>query len=229
MNQPISGGTQLSESAGPRERILLAALEVFGELGYNATSTRMLAGRAGVNLAAIPYYFSGKRGLYVAVAEHIAAGMQKAMEPATEAARRSVASGDDDTLRNSLRGVLFALSDVMLNSPQSRLWAPFIMREQANPSEAFEVLHREAMASVMQVTAAVLGLLTGRAPDSQDNLITMHMIMGQILIFRTSRAGIVRALGWDEYNAERLATVQRHVWRNVEAIIDAARTQGEDR
>lgn len=229
MNQPIADGTQPPEAAGPQERLLLAALEVFGELGYNATSTRMLADRARVNLAAIPYYFSGKRGLYVAVAEHIAEGMQQAMGPATEAARESIASSDEDSLRSAFRGILFALSDAMLNSPQSHLWAPFIMREQANPSEAFEVLHRGAMAPVMQTTATVLGRLTGRAPDSEDNLIILQTIVGQILIFRTSRAVILRTLDWEDFNAERVASVRRHVWRNVEAIIDAARAHGEDR
>ena len=40
----------------------------------------------------------------------------------------------------------------------------------------------------------MLGRLTGRAPDSEDNLITMQTIVGQILIFRTSRAVILRTL-----------------------------------
>ena len=55
-----------------RQRIIEAALEVFGHYGFEGASTRALADRAGVNLAAIPYYFGSKEGLYRAVAEHVA-------------------------------------------------------------------------------------------------------------------------------------------------------------
>ena len=46
-----------------RRRILEAALEMFATVGYEGTSTRHLAERAGVNLPAIQYYFGSKEGL----------------------------------------------------------------------------------------------------------------------------------------------------------------------
>ena len=54
-----------------RRRVLNAALDLFGSLGFEATSTRMLAERAGVNLPAIQYYFGSKEGLYRAVIQQI--------------------------------------------------------------------------------------------------------------------------------------------------------------
>lgn len=47
-----------------RQRLLLAALRLFAEQGYAKTSTRELAEAAGVNIAAISYYFGDKAGLY---------------------------------------------------------------------------------------------------------------------------------------------------------------------
>ncbi len=47
-----------------RARLLDAALRLFGERGFAATSTRDIAEAAGVNLAAIRYYFGDKQGLY---------------------------------------------------------------------------------------------------------------------------------------------------------------------
>jgi AcrR family transcriptional regulator len=47
-----------------RERILVAALAAFAELGFDAASTRAIAARAGVNLGLIPYYFGGKQALW---------------------------------------------------------------------------------------------------------------------------------------------------------------------
>jgi AcrR family transcriptional regulator len=47
-----------------RNAILQAACELFGEYGFNAVSTRMIADKAGVNLAGIHYHFHSKGGLY---------------------------------------------------------------------------------------------------------------------------------------------------------------------
>ena len=219
--------TDKSADDGPRERLLVAALEVFGELGYSATSTRMLAERAGVNLAAIPYYFSGKKGLYLAVAAHIAERMQAAIAPAMAAVdARLDAEPDDDELRGLLRGVLFGLADVLIGSKESARWAPFIMREQAHPTEAFEVLHKNAMSSTMGRVATILGRLLRQPPDSEHNVIVMETIFGQILVFRASRAAALRALGWDDFTPERLERLKDHIWRNTQAILDAQRSAG---
>lgn len=45
------------------ERILDAAEALFAEHGFDATSTRMITTKAGVNLAAVNYHFGNKQGL----------------------------------------------------------------------------------------------------------------------------------------------------------------------
>ena len=47
-----------------RNHLLAAALKLFAEKGFASTSTRQLAAAAGVNIAAISYYFGDKAGLY---------------------------------------------------------------------------------------------------------------------------------------------------------------------
>ncbi len=58
---PRSDGTQA------RQRLLLAALKLFASNGFSKTSTREIADAAGVNIAAISYYFGDKAALYRAV------------------------------------------------------------------------------------------------------------------------------------------------------------------
>ena len=49
------------------ERILDAAEELFADLGFDATSTRAITTRAGVNLAAVNYHYGSKDALIEAV------------------------------------------------------------------------------------------------------------------------------------------------------------------
>ena len=76
-----------------RQKLIEAGVEIFGRYNFEATTTRMLADRAGVNLAAIPYHFKSKEGLYHAVVRHI-------VEQATPAYRAAVAE-INETLEKS--------------------------------------------------------------------------------------------------------------------------------
>ena len=52
------------------ERLLKAAVEVFSKVGYDASTTRMVAKKAGLNESLIHRYFESKSGLLIAVLNH---------------------------------------------------------------------------------------------------------------------------------------------------------------
>ena len=54
----------------PRDRILLAAGREFAEKGYEAATVRDICLAAGVNLAAVNYYFGDKKRLYTESVKH---------------------------------------------------------------------------------------------------------------------------------------------------------------
>lgn len=62
--QPQPGRKPRADGVQARERILLAALRLFLARGYASTPVRDIARGAGVNIAAIGYYFGDKAGLY---------------------------------------------------------------------------------------------------------------------------------------------------------------------
>jgi AcrR family transcriptional regulator len=57
------------EKLDKKDHILDAAERVFAEHGYDGSSTRLISGEAGVNMAMLNYYFGSKEGLLLALFE----------------------------------------------------------------------------------------------------------------------------------------------------------------
>jgi len=55
------------DTAGTREALLRAGIELFAEHGYEGVPVWAIAAKAGVNKALISYHFGGKRKLYLAI------------------------------------------------------------------------------------------------------------------------------------------------------------------
>lgn len=72
----------MTSSDSGRERILDAATRLFAALGYDGTSTRMIAEAAGLNVATVAYHVGGKRDLYLAVMERAHEAERAALETA---------------------------------------------------------------------------------------------------------------------------------------------------
>jgi len=68
--QPAGEARALS-ALDPRTRILRATTELLAEFGWNRTTTRKVAERAGVNNALVHYYFGTKRALLLQAATDV--------------------------------------------------------------------------------------------------------------------------------------------------------------
>lgn len=67
-----------------KDHILNIAEELFAEQGYEGTSTRMLAQKAGVNVAMISYYFGSKEKLFEALVDRKTAVLREKVQTAIE-------------------------------------------------------------------------------------------------------------------------------------------------
>jgi AcrR family transcriptional regulator len=74
-NPRRSAGAAPSERNATAERILGAALKVFASNGFDGTTTREIAARAGVNLGLLKYYFDGKEKLWKAAVDEVFADL----------------------------------------------------------------------------------------------------------------------------------------------------------
>jgi len=204
-----------------RQRIIDAALEVFGRHGFEGATTRMLAQSAGVNLAAIGYYFGGKEGLYRAVAEHVVATISERQGPV---AARAKAALDDPALTREaalahLLEIVDSIAEMLIGAGPADRWAAFIMREQMLPTAAFDIIYQGFQARMHAVCSALVARVVGGNPDDVAIRITTSTIIGQILVFRAARATMQRLLDWPEFSPERVAEIQSAIRRNVTRML----------
>src|SRR5690606_29850486 len=117
-----------------RERLLVAAVDVFGLHGFAGATTRMLTDAAGVNQQAIPYHFGNKLGLHVAAADYIGEQIKAHVAALRlHIEERLRASGGNGLPKSEARSLLTQLLQAMVElfvNPRSESWARFLIREQ---------------------------------------------------------------------------------------------------
>ena len=85
-----------AEKTEAREKLLFAARELFTVLSYEKVSTRMLAEKAGVNVAMIRYYFGNKEGLFETM-------VRETMEPIKKQVRQFSQEASQTGLKEVMR------------------------------------------------------------------------------------------------------------------------------
>jgi AcrR family transcriptional regulator len=224
--QPDSGDERADDT---KRKLLLTAIDVFGRHGFEGASTRMIASQAGANLQSIPYYFGGKEGLYIAVAEHIGSSIKARVHPVAERARAELAALAEagargpaaEPARALLRQILGTMARLFL-SEESAPWARFMIREQMEPTPAFDSLYAGVLEPVIGVLRALIGCLLEADPASEPVRLRALGTVGHIFMLRAGRATLVRQLGWQQIGAPEIAAVDALIAQVVASIQPSA-------
>lgn len=222
-----SSGSSRGEEA--RRRLLAAGLEIFGRYGYEAASTRQLAESAGVNLSAITYHFGNKAGLYNAVVASIAERMSSPLLPLLTEVNATLESSQltPDQAAHWLEEILDALAKRILDISQGEasLIVPIWIREQIDPTPAFDILYTTVMSQMLRPCTALMACLMNRPEPDEECRIRVFALVGQVVIFRLIRVAVLRTTGWTEYSEEHTTYLRGIIRQHTHAALDAARTQ----
>ena len=210
-----------------RKTLIDTATRIFARDGFHAVSTRDIARAAGVNQALIGYHFRGKDGLYLAVFEQITANITARIGPIAteiETALNSAAIGKRGPKEQERwLALLLKLTDGMaalMLKEESTTWAQLIMREQQAPTAAFSVLFDGFMGPMMNLLTILVQRIRGDH-DKNGARMTMLTIMGQVLVFRAARTGVLRHMKWTRVGDAQIAQIQAQVRTNVAAMLCA--------
>lgn len=207
--------------ADTRAQLIDAALDVFGRLGFEGASTREIAKAAKANLAAIVYHFGGKEGLYVAVAEHVAQSILSRMGPILVRVRSPAARANAGAARDALHTLAETFIAVILGEADAERWARFIVREQMQPTAAFDVIYR-ILGGAAETAVGLFSTILDQ-PESEELRIRVFTMMGQVLVFRVAQTLVMRQLKWKSIGERQRALITRIVVEQVDAVLEGAR------
>lgn len=213
---------KLNYDLDTRGRLLEAGVDIFGKHGFDAATTRMIANKAGVNVAAIPYYFNGKEGLYQTVVSHITGKLESQVETTLIEIEKWVAGGqlNRDQALVLLEKLLEKMISFMVGSPEAPRFARIVLREQLYPSSAYDIVFNRIMVPMINAVAKMVAKATGETPTRVANLRALSLI-GQIIIFRVARETMVRALGMEGYSSEETTEIRDVILEQTRAAIEA--------
>lgn len=210
-----------SKADRARGRLLEAALAVFGEKGLKGATVREIAAAAGQNVASIAYYFGGKKQLYRAVLEAIVRELRRHVGDVVvqAAALRQTQPPCPREARRLLRLFLTTVYLRLLSRTEVVAIGRIVVREQTQPSPAFEILYDQAFREFHEMLCFLVGTATGTDPAAKENIIRTHALMGQVWFFVVGRETILRRLGWRSLegpNADRVAAI---FCENIDLVI----------
>jgi AcrR family transcriptional regulator len=205
-----------------RERLLEAAVDVFGKHGFEAATTRMIAKSAGVNIAAIPYYFSGKEGLYQAAVSHIVEKIEAKAETTLQeiAALASEKHLPRETALGAVEILIGGIVNFMVGDQEAPRVARIILREQLDPSSAYDIIYTRIMSRIINAIAGFLTVILEDISPRTARLRAMAM-MGQVMAFRVARETMVRMVGLEGYSATETEEVHRIVLEHTRGSIES--------
>jgi TetR/AcrR family transcriptional regulator, regulator of cefoperazone and chloramphenicol sensitivity len=211
-----------------RRALIEAALTEFSRSGYHAASNRDIALRAKANQALIAYHFGGKEGLYLAVFEFLSEQIQARLGPAIATIQTRLADlqgksplshTEREECVSLVLMVIERLGALLVSDPMREI-AQLIVREQQEPTHAFDILYDSFMRHSL---GAITGLVRCIRPqDSREEAgISVAAIIGQVMVFRVARSTFMRHLGWNEIGPDQFAALMKRVRLNVRAILSA--------
>lgn len=199
------------------DRLLDTAIEQFGRLGLEGVSTRSLAAAAGTAMSSITYHYGGKEGLYLAAARRVADQIAQRFNATLEQAP-DPKSLDAPQATEQVSVLAEALLAMML-SPEAASWSRFIVREQMEPTEAFNILWTHMMGRV----AERLVRLVQRAGEGRwkptEAKVRAAALIGQVLVFRVARAAVLRVTGWSEIGPAQASDIRRVLRAHTQALL----------
>ena len=211
--------TQRYDERSVKEKILDAAGDVFGRVGYKAATIREICRAAGVNVASINYYFGGKEELYRTVVMDLISRtfVRYPVDEGTDGQ-----SSPQDRLRAFIHGALRRLL-----SPGGLSGYPgkgqLVSRDLADPSPFMDDMVNEFIRPTAAVLSAIVSELLGTGATIKDIMRCQISVIGQCFHYAMARPIVTRLVPMDFSDPSMIDELTDHITRFSLAGIESVR------
>jgi AcrR family transcriptional regulator len=204
-----------------QKRLLEAGGQVFAEKGFEGATVREICKRAGVNIAAVNYYFRDKERLYIEAVKHAACGSQEGHKVP------EWPSGTPPAVK--LRDFIHMFVARLMDSTRPAWHTQLMMRELAQPTSACGEWVRDYVRPMSEVLGSVLReMLPPRTPPWKLHM-TGFSIIGQCVFYAQCKPVIRLLIGEEERGRFTAEAVADHITGFCLAAFGLTAPVGADR
>ncbi len=195
-----------NEHTETRERILKIACEVFAKQGFRDTTVRDICEQAGVNVAAVNYYFRSKEKLYEEVCKY-ACGISS--EDGDQRFKLQSSNNPEEQLKSFVQALL---TNVLGRQPSS--WRHMIMsREMVEPTKAMSIIIRDMIKPRFQQLYSIVRELLGEKASDETVRRCCFSITGQCLYYRFAQPVVMKIHPQQKFDQASIAKLAEHITR----------------
>lgn len=203
-----------------KAKIIKAGLEVFSMSSLAVARTREIAAHAGVNHAAISYYFGGKKELYIEIANQIADFIAAFNQPYFEMAEKVFESGSPEDAKELIKD--FVLSRVCEEHEMNDVFRQIILiinrEELSQRADAFDIFYKKSFERSLLTLKRLVEIASRGEFEGVRACLVGEMIIGQVLILNSARNGFKKVNGWLVFGEDEIAQVKEMFYALVDRI-----------
>ncbi len=193
---------------GAREEIMKAADHLFGQVGFEAATTREIAELSGVNKALIHYHFKSKQSLYISVLDDYYTRLDETIQDALSR---------EGTLRERMLAVVDVYVDFLADNLN---FSRIVQRESSGGVHLDRV--REHLMPMFETGR---NLLEGAFPAARSGEFASHQLLtsfyGMIVGYFTYSGVIEHLVGRNPLSRKELAARKAHLHRMFDIVLEA--------
>ncbi|MFT4251908.1 MAG: CerR family C-terminal domain-containing protein [Caulobacter sp.] len=200
--RPAGGYAKADET---REKMIMAALRVFADEGFEKASTRRIAAEAGVTPPVLQYHFDSKEGLHRACGEYLVAQIMGRLAPVLD---RAAGAADPDAAVEVLCELMTTLASAGMGRVNMAEWKLFMARadaETAGPARA--VVEAGVAEPIMRAALLLVARALGLPPESEEARLRAMLLMSQVSVVTARRQRTLDVMGWSEFDEAAQAGV----------------------
>jgi len=193
-----------SQNRDCRERILEVAGEIFAECGFRGSTVRKICERAGVNVAAINYYFGGKEKLYTEVLRHW-------NDFAIKKYPLLLGVGEDAPVEVQLHAFIRSFLFRLLDKGKPAWFGKLMTREMTEPTRSFQRLVKEIVRPRDKILASIVRKMIGTSLSEEKIRLFCASIIGQCLYYYNARSIVTQLYHQDVSKPEEIERIADHI------------------